>query len=353
LPSSRQHLTFLGSLTQRALKAKVAVYSCPVDIGRTETKGTVLLHDAKELLEFSVGEEEGLQRVIESIVETGVRVVVTGGTFGDLAMHYLNRHNVVAVKIPSKFDLQRLCRVTGATASARLGPLSKEEMGHCDVVECVEMGGDRVTVFRQEDSTFDDQPSSHAGSGQLTPRHASKMASIVLRGSTLNFLDDVERALDDGVNVIKSLLSKDGRLIPGAGATEVALSHRLMEEAQVTSGLSQYAILKFAEALEIIPRTLAANAGLDVGVILARLHATLKSERSESGPRTFYGVDIESCNDILDAKGAAIVDVLFAKKSALHLATDAALSVLRVDSIIMSKPAGGPKSKTNPALDDD
>ena len=335
-------------MVQKAENAKIAVFSCPIDVGRTETKGTVLIHDAKELLDFSRGEEEGLQSVIESIVETGVKVIVTGATFGDLAMHFLNRHGILAIKIPSKFDLQRLCRVVGATASARLGPLSKEEMGYCDVVESIEIGGDRVTVFRQHDVT---ESSLLPLTSEPRSVHASKTASIVLRGSTLNFLDDVERAIDDGVNIIKSLLSKDGRLLPGAGATEVALAHHLIEEAQVTSGLPQYAILKYAEALEVIPKTLAENGGLDAMQILAKLHAKLTTE---SDKKTFFGVDIENPeNDVIESKSFGIVDVLSAKKSALHLATDAALSVLRVDSIIMSKPAGGPKPKSNPVMDED
>ena len=332
-------------MAQRAEQAKIAVFSCPVDIGRTETKGTVLLHDAQELLDFSKGEEEGLQSVIESIVATGVKVIVTGGTFGDLAMHYLNRHGIVAVKIPSKFDLQRLCRVVGATASARLGPLSKEEMGYCDVVECVEIGGDRVTVFRQDTAVGSEE--QHVTHGK------TRVASIVLRGSTLNFLEDVERAIDDGVNVIKSLLSKDGRLLPGAGATEALLAKHLMDAAAVTPGLPQYALSKFAEALQVVPTALANNGGLDAAQIIAKL--TVKQEtRATSSNNLFFGVDIENPeNDVLDVKAAGIVDVFAAKRSALHLATDAALSVLRVDSIIMSKPAGGPKKPAQGPREED
>jgi T-complex protein 1 subunit theta len=82
-------------------------------------------------------------------VDAGVTVAVTGSSIGELALHFLNRFNIMAVKVLSKFDLRRLCRVTGATALARLGPPMPEEMGYCDVVETIEIGGDRVTVFRQ------------------------------------------------------------------------------------------------------------------------------------------------------------------------------------------------------------
>lgn len=193
-------------------------------------------------------------------------------------------------------------------------------MGHCDVVESLEIGSDRCTVFRQE-------------------KESTKTSSIILRGSTLNYLEDVERSIDDGVNVIKSL-TKDGRLLPGAGATEIQLAELLQDYSAKTPGLGQYGIKKFSEALEAIPIALAENAGLNSTELLAKLYA------AHAGGNGFMGVDIESLdNRILNAVECGIVDVYASKKSALHLATDAALSVLRVDSIIMSKPAGGPKPR--------
>ena len=315
------------SMCVKAERAKVAIYSCPVDIGRTETKGTVLLHGAAELMAFSEEEEKLLASQMQEIVDTGVKVIVTGGTFGDLALHFINRHGLLAVKVPSKFDLQRLCRVVGATASARLGPLTPEEIGYCEVVECVEMGGDRVTVFRQAD-------------GQAT-----KTASIVLRGATLNHLEDVERAMDDGINTIKSL-SRDPRLVPGAGSTEASLAAFVLAEAEKTPGLAQYGMQKFGESLLSIPKFLAENAGLknSDGLMQALM------------ARPGFGVDVDNITEgaePIDVDKAKILDVYATKKSALHLATDAALSVLHVDSIIMSKPAGGPKPKAPGPQDDD
>merc|ERR1712137_735573 len=204
---------------QKASKGKVGVFSCPVDISQTETKGTVLLHNAKEMMDFTKGEEQQVERIIKELHDSGMRVVVAGSTVGELALHYLNRYNILVIKVLSKFDLRRLCRVVGATPLARLGAPTPEEAGYVDVFETIEVGGDRVTVFRQEEET------------------RTRTATIVLRGSTTNVLDDVERAIDDGVNVIKGLI-KDGRLCPGAGATEVELSRRLTEFAEQTAGLS-------------------------------------------------------------------------------------------------------------------
>ncbi|CAG8654059.1 3050_t:CDS:2, partial [Ambispora leptoticha] len=160
-------------VVHKAQKAKVAIYTCPLDAAQTETKGTVLIHNAQEMLNFTKGEEKHMEKIYKEIADAGVKVVVSGSSIGELSLHYLNRFGILAVKVLSKFDLRRLCRVTGASALARLGAPTPEEMGHCDIVETVEIGGDRVTVFRQEDES-------------------SKTATIVVRGATQNHLDDIE-----------------------------------------------------------------------------------------------------------------------------------------------------------------
>ncbi|KAJ3194857.1 T-complex protein 1 subunit theta [Irineochytrium annulatum] len=316
------------SVIQRATSAKVAIFTCAIDVALTETKGTVLIHNASEMMNFSKGEEKKLEDAIREIADAGVKVVVSGSGIGDLALHFLNRYGLMVVKVLSKFDLRRLCRATRATALTRLGVPTPEEMGWCEFVEAVEIGSDRCTVFRQEEES-------------------SKTATIVLRGGTMNTLDDLERAVDDGVNVIKAVC-KDGRLLPGAGATELELARRLQAVGEKTPGLNQYAIKKFAEAFEVVPRTLAENAGIDSTEVLSKLYA------AHQGDKTNMGVDIESeDHGILDAKEQGIFDVLSVKQMAIKLATHAALTVLSVDQIIMSKQAGGPKPKENKEWDED
>lgn len=262
-----------GSI-QNTTKAKIAVFTCPLDISQTETKGTVLIHNAQEMLNFTKDEEAQVEKIFKELADAGVKVVVTGNGVGELALHYLNRYNIMVVKVLSKFDLRRLCRVIGATALARLGAPMAEEMGYCDIVETVEIGGDRVTVFRQEELD------------------KSRTSTIVLRGATQNSLDDLERAIDDGVNVIKSL-TKDGRLLAGAGAAEMELNKRLQAVADKTPGLNQHAIKKYAEALEVIPRTLCENAGLDATEVLSRLYA---AHFQEGDAGAVIGVDVEVCS---------------------------------------------------------
>nr|OQO31874.1 hypothetical protein B0A51_00880 [Rachicladosporium sp. CCFEE 5018] len=336
---------------KKATKAKVGIFSCPIDISQTETKGTVLLKTSKELLDFTKGEEHQIEAAIKELHDSGVRVVVAGATVGELAQHYLNRFNILVIKILSKFELRRLCAVVGATPLARLGAPMPDEMGNIDIVETLEIGGDRVTVFRQESEQ-------------------TRTATIVLRGATQNHLDDVERAVDDGVNVVKAI-TRDPRLVSGAGAAEMQILERVGAIGDKTPGLSQYAIKKYAEAFEVIPRTLAESAGLDATEVLARLYtahnvsnappatngtngikpspkpSSQKDEEtsSEEDAIPSLGVDIEN-NDgtgTLDAEDEGILDLMVSKSWAIKLATEAARTVLSVDQIIVARQAGGPK----------
>jgi len=253
---------------KKATRAKVGVFSCPIDISQTETKGTVLLHNAKEMMDFTKGEEVQLETAIKELHDSGLRVVVAGSTVGELALHYLNRYGILVIKIQSKFELRRLCRVVGATPLARLGAPMPDEMGNVDIVETLEIGGDRVTVFRQENEV-------------------TRTATLVLRGATMNHLDDIERAVDDGVNVVKAI-TRDPRLVPGAGATETQLVERIQAFGDKTPGLAQYSIRKFGEAFEVVPRTIAESAGLDATEVLSRLY-TAHSKKDDWS----VGVDIE------------------------------------------------------------
>lgn len=308
---------------------KVAVFTCPISNSRTETKGTVLLHDAKEMLDFNRGEEAILSRQISEIASTGARVLVSGDQISDLAIHFIDRAGMMAVRIPSKFDLRRLCRALGATPLARLGAPLAEELGAAESVETLEIGSDRCTVFK----------SANENGGRL--------ATIVLRGSTQNSLDDLERSIEDAVNTVRTLVTRDDRVVPGGGACEMALSRALSKFADLTPSVSQYAIRAFAESFEIVPRILAMNAGFDSYECLARIAAAQES----SGP--CIGFNISDPTSTIDCKSAGIIDSLSAKSSAIHLAVDAALTILRVDQIIMAKPAGGPKPRAPGAQDAD
>jgi T-complex protein 1 subunit theta len=221
-------------------------------------------------------------QILKEIADNGVNLIIAGASVGDLAMHYLNRFNIAVLKVLSKFDLRRVCRVVNATPLARVGAPTQEEAGFVDVFETIEIGGDRVTVLRQlvdGDQGFD----------PTTPGEKTRTATIVLRGATSNRLDDLERAVDDGVNVIKALL-KDGRMVPGAGATEMELAKRVDAYGSGLKGLSQHGVKRYASALEVVPRTLAENAlgGAKGNDVISLLWAKHEKQDGEN-----WGVDVE------------------------------------------------------------
>ncbi|XP_076753837.1 chaperonin containing TCP1 subunit 8 [Xylocopa sonorina] len=315
-----------GDVTKKE-NANIAVYTCAVDIMQTETKGTVLIKTADELMKFSRGEESLLESQIKAIAESGANVIVSGGKFGDMALHYMNKYNLMAVRIPSKFDVRRLCKTVGATALPKLTPPTKEELGYADSVYIDEVGDTIVVKF--------------AINGK-----ESRVSTIIVRGSTENYMDDIERAIDDGVNTFKGI-TRDGRFVPGAGATEIELAAQLSTYADTLPGLEQYAVRRFATALEIFPKTLAENSGSHASELLSKLYAAHKEGK------TNYGFDIEQKAGLIDTVEANILDLFLTKQWGLKYAVGVACTVLKVDQIIMAKRAGGPKVPGGGVRDDD
>ncbi|CAH2013745.1 unnamed protein product [Acanthoscelides obtectus] len=308
-------------------KAKVAVYSCAVDILQTETKGTVLIKTADELMNFSRGEESLLENQIKAIADTGCKVIVSAAKCGDMALHYLNKYGIMIVKLNSKFDLRRLSKTVGATVLPRLTAPTPQELGYVDLVCVEELGDTPLVAFRQEGKE-------------------SRIATVVIRGATDNYMDDIERAIDDGVNTFKCL-TRDGRLVAGAGACEAELAVQLTKYADTLPGLEQYAVRKFATALESFPKALAENSGHKSTAVLEKI-----LEAHQTGKKT-VGVDIDSENTICDAVEKDVQDIYSQKYWGLKYAVGAAATVLRVDQIIMAKKAGGPKPRQPQGSDDE
>lgn len=312
-----------------AEKAKIAIFSCPLDIIQTETKGTVLIKTADELMNFSAGEENLLEKQIKSIADTGAKVVVSGGKVGDMALHFLNKYGLMAVRLNSKFDLRRLSRAVNGTVLPRICTPSQEELGYCDKVCVEELGDTSIVAFRMEGID-------------------SRIATIVVRGATNNFMDDIERAIDDGVNTFKGL-SRDGRFVPGAGATEIELATQLAAYADTLPGLDQYAVRKFATALEVFPKALAENTGFNGTEVINLMYLAHKDAKGVN-----VGVNIETDKaETIDVVKAKILDLFQAKHWGLKYAVGAATTILKVDQIIMAKRAGGPKPRQGAGSDDE
>lgn len=299
---------------KHCVDAKVAVYGCAIDVSQTETKGTVLIESAEQLLNYNKSEEENMEKFIKSVADAGVKILVTGETIGELAMHFIERHGLMAVKIQSKWQLRRFCRTVNAASSVKLEAPKAEDLGHVDSADVQEIGSTKCLVFKNAEED-------------------SKISTIVVRGSTGNLLDDIERAVDDGVCVIKAMTA-DGRFVPGAAAADVDIALHVQKFADTQPGMEQYAINAYANSFEVLPRILAENSGLDADDILAKLYAA--HEKGEVN----VGVDVNN-GSVADMSEAGFIDLLATRTSAMRLATEAAMTVLRVDQIIMAKKAGG------------
>mmetsp|Transcript_32252 Transcript_32252/g.53313 ORF Transcript_32252/g.53313 Transcript_32252/m.53313 type:complete len:533 (+) Transcript_32252:124-1722(+) len=300
-----------------ATNAKIAVFACGMEASSTEAKGTVLMKTAEDLKNYNATEELKMEEIIAAIAASGVTVLVTGGSVSEMAMHFINRYKLMLLKLGSKWELRRLCQAVGATALVRLGPPTPDEMGFCESIQPLVLGNRTLTVFSAKET---------------------KLATLILRASTNSLLQDVERAVDDGIHALQqaSRGGDGGKCVPGAGATEFALSQRIAKLADVSPGLDQYAIRAFAQALTVVPRTLAETAGWNGTKTLADMSAAAAAASDDT---VFVGIDLEEGK----VGPTDVLDLLVTKTSAFQLALDAALTVLKVDQIIMSKRAGGPK----------
>jgi T-complex protein 1 subunit theta len=327
-----QGMVFRKTVDSNIIKkenCKIAIYTCPVDSLQTETKGTVLIKTAEELSTFSRGEENMLENQIKAIADSGAGVVVSGGKIGEMAMHFINKYDMMAVRLTSKWDIRRLARATGATALPRMTAPTAEELGMADNVYVDELGDTSIVVFK-------------------VGNKESKVSTIVIRGSTDNYMDDIERAIDDGVNVFKGLC-KDGRFTAGGGATEIEIAKQVTAWGETHPGLEQYSIKKFGEALEVIPKVLADNSGVKAKEVISQLYAAHNEGKQNVG----FDINADS-GEVKDCAESHVYDLLLSKHWALKYATNAACTILRVDQIIMAKRAGGPKARdTSGPMDQD
>lgn len=280
------------------------------------------MSSAEELKNYTQSEEDTFELFIKGLADAGIQVVICSGSMSETAVHFFEKYKIFAMKIMSKWELKRIARAVGATPVVKLSTPSPDDLGYANEVNFKEISSQKCTVIRRD-------------------MDENKMATIVLRGSTIAQLDDVERAIDDGVNCIKTLC-RDKRLVPGAGATEIHMAKKVQDYAKTQPGLDQYAIERFGQALEIIPRTISDNAGFKSEEILADLYA-------KTGESNHWGIDVAD-GKVKDVTEIGIYDAWETKSWALKLTVDACLTILKVDQIIMAKPSGGPdQSKANQA----
>ncbi|KAH0626106.1 hypothetical protein JD844_000866 [Phrynosoma platyrhinos] len=312
---------------KRIERAHIAAYCCCFGPPGLEAKSTVVFGNATDMKGYSKGEERLLEKHVLGLAKAGINVVVVGGKVDDLALFYANRYRILVVRLTSRMELQRLCTAVGATLLLNLAVPSQEEIGHCRRVYMTEIGSTNIVIFSQD--------------GTPCP-----VATIVLRGATKDMLDCLEEAIRDGVNVYK-ILSNDGRLLPGAGATEMALSVRLNTLGMYYPGSEQYGVLEFSQALKTLPATLAENSGLPVNEVMAKVEVQHQLGSQNTGIK----LAVEEGGTI-DTVKEGLLDPFLVKQRGIMLATEMAVTLLGVSEVIVAKKSGGPKVRgENPNWD--
>jgi thermosome len=294
-------------------KAKIALLSAPIEVRDTETKAELQIKTSSQFQLFMDQEKAAIKAVVDKVLKSGANVIFCQKGIDDLAQHHLADAGVLGLRRVNRSDLDRLSRATGANIVTSLDELKPSDLGTADLVEEKKVGNGAMTFV----------------SGTR-----NKSVTLVLRGGTQQVLDSMERALDDAVHAVADVI-EDQRVIPGGGASEVELSLRLREYASTLKGREQLAVAKFAEALEIVPKTLAENAGfnfIDKLVELKKGHDTDK----KAGLNVYTG-------KIVDMYDLGVVEPLRVKVQAIQSATDAASLILRIDDVLSStkkKPEG-------------
>jgi len=302
--------------TKKVENAGVLVLTTSVGLREMDSSANVLFENAQDLLNFSRSEEDIVEGSVKKFADMGVKVIILSNKPSDLESHYLNKYGIYTFIIISKFGRRRLCRMLGARMCVTKD-ITPDDLGRCSLCEEVEIGGRRVTRIVQAPGD-------------------SCVSTIVVRGASENIMNDIERACSDGINTIRAMC-RDSAFVAGAGATEIELSRLIQDFGATQTGLDQYAVKAFGEALEVVPRTLASNSGMDFEDTIAKLYA------SHARGNANAGIHIEDKDVVDDISEFGVLDLLVTKKFGLRLAANAVLTILRVDHIIMSKPAGGPK----------
>ena len=290
--------------------ASIALLSTGIEVKKTEVKASIEITSPEQLQQFIDEEESGIKKMINKIKETGATVVFTQKDIGDLAQHFLAKQGIFAIDSLSKKDLNKLSKATGANIVNDISGISKNDLGTADIVHEKIVSGSHMTF--------------------IEGTKESKAVSLLLRGGTEHIVDEIERAINDGLKVV-SLAIEDSAILPGGGATDVEISNKLKDYAGTVKGREQIAIQAFADSITIIPKTIARNAGLDAIDILMNLNTAHEKEGLKNN-----GVDLET-GEIKEMIELGVIEPFRVKNQAIKSAAEAANMILRIDDIVASK----------------
>lgn len=298
-------------LPTKVNKAKILLLNDSIEMKKTEIESKIEIRDPGQLQTFLDEEDRMIKEMVEKIHESGANVVFCQKGIDDLAINYLVEHKIFASRRVNKSDMEKVSKATGARIISSLDNISKDYLGYSDNVEIKKIGDTKMIYV----------------TGCKNP----KAVSIIIRGSTKHITDELERALHDSLSVVRVAI-EDGYIITGGGSSFISTSMYLKKFAPTIGGREQMAIEAFAKALEIIPKVLAENAGLDPIDLLL----DLKNKHSKGAMNQSIGIDINSgvTGDMMHLK---VIEPLKVQTHAIESATETAIMILRIDDVIASK----------------
>lgn len=303
------------NMPEKVKDAKILLLNSAIELKDTEVDAEISITSPDQLQSFLDQEEQMLKRIVQKVIGSGANVVFCQKGIEDLAQHYLAKAGIFAVRRVKKSDMEKLSRATGGKLITNMDEITSEDLGYAGLVEEKKVGGDSMTF--------------------VTGCHNPKAVTILLRGGTEHVVDSIESALEDALRVV-GVAIEDEKLVAGGGSPEVEVALRLQEYAATLEGREQLAVKAYAEALEVIPRTLAENAGLDPIDMLMELRSQHEKGVKTAGLNVFEG-------KVVDMWKEFVVEPLRVKTQVINAATESAVMILRIDDIIASTRAPSPE----------
>jgi len=289
--------------------AKILLVDFAIEIRNPELETNVSISTPEQLEKFINSEERYLQDITNKIISSGAKVVICQKGIDDVAQYYFAKAGIFAIRRTAKSDMEKIARATSAKIISNLNDVEESVFGYAGIVEETVIGDEHLIYIKE----------------CRNPR----AITIVIRGGTEHVIDEIERAMKDGLGDVVSAF-KSGRIVAGGGAVEIELAKRIRDFAKSVNGREQLAIEEFANSLEAIPETLAQNAGLDSIEIITEL-----KKRHESGNK-YDGLNLFS-DKIENTANAGILEPLKVKTQAIASASEVASMILRIDDVLISR----------------
>ena len=293
--------------------AKIALINSAIEVKKTEVDAKIQITDPSMLAQFLDEEENYLRGLVEKIQAAGANVVICQKGIDDLAQHYMSKAGLFAVRRAKKSDMEALAKATSGRIVTNIDDLSGNDLGEAAKVEERKIG--------ESDMVF------------VTGCPEAKSVSVLLRGGTEHVVDEIRRAFDDAIGVV-SVAKEDGSVLTGGGSVIASLSRDLRAFAEGIGGREQMAIEAFAGALEVIPRTLAENAGLDP------VNTIIEVRKAHAEGKSTFGVNVID-GGVMDMRAANVLEPVRVVEQAIQSATETAVMILRIDDVISSRAGGG------------